>query len=158
MSFVLHGLPVSGGIAIGQAHLMSHATLEVSHLVIAPRLVDKEIARFESALLRVREEFATLKGRMQHSSAEFGAFIDLHSMILDDPELAEAPKELILDLDTLPGMPDKIEGMTILDWNTIAIANDNDFDIGPAATCGTNVGTGAKSKILIIDLKKSLFF
>ncbi len=68
------------------------------------------------------------------------------------------PKELILDLDTLPGMPDKIEGMTILDWNTIAIANDNDFDIGPAATCGTNVGTGAKSKILIIDLKKSLFF
>ncbi|MBP6708911.1 MAG: phosphoenolpyruvate--protein phosphotransferase [Candidatus Accumulibacter sp.] len=95
MSFTLHGLPVSGGIAIGQAHLMSHATLEVSHLVIAPRLVDKEIARFESALLRVREEFATLKGRMQHSSAEFGAFIDLHSMILDDPELAEAPKELI---------------------------------------------------------------
>ena len=95
MSFTLHGLPVSGGIAIGQAHLMSHATLEVSHLVIAPRLVDKEIARFESALLRVREEFATLKGRMQHSSAEFGAFIDLHSMILADPELAEAPKELI---------------------------------------------------------------
>jgi phosphotransferase system enzyme I (PtsI) len=51
MSFTLHGLPVSGGIAIGQAHLMSHATLEVSHLVIAPRLVDKEVARFEEALL-----------------------------------------------------------------------------------------------------------
>ena len=32
---------------------------------------------------------------MQHSSAEFGAFIDLHSMILADPELAEAPKQLI---------------------------------------------------------------
>ena len=95
MSFTLHGLAVSGGIAIGQAHLMSHATLEVSHLVIAPRMVDKEIARFEAALLRVREEFAALKGRMQHSSAEFGAFIDLHSMILADPELAEAPKALI---------------------------------------------------------------
>ncbi|MBL8394939.1 MAG: phosphoenolpyruvate--protein phosphotransferase [Candidatus Accumulibacter sp.] len=95
MSFTLHGLAVSGGIAIGQAHLMSHATLEVSHLVIAPRMVDKEIARFEAALLRVREEFAALKGRMQHSSAEFGAFIDLHSMILADPELAETPKALI---------------------------------------------------------------
>jgi phosphotransferase system enzyme I (PtsI) len=95
MSFTLHGLPVSAGIAIGQAHLMSHATLEVSHLVISPRMVDKEVARFEAALARVREEFAALKGRTQHSSAEFGAFIDLHSMILADPELAEAPKELI---------------------------------------------------------------
>jgi phosphotransferase system enzyme I (PtsI) len=95
MSFTLHGLAVSGGIAIGQAHLMSHATLEVSHLVIAPRMVDKEVARFEAALQRVREEFAALKGRMQHTSAEFGAFIDLHSMILSDPELAETPKQLI---------------------------------------------------------------
>ena len=32
MSFTLHGLAVSGGIAIGQAHLISQATLEVSHL------------------------------------------------------------------------------------------------------------------------------
>jgi len=95
MSFTLHGLPVSGGIAIGQAHLMSHATLEVSHLVIAPRLVDKEVARFEAALTRVREEFASLKERMQHASTEFGAFIDLHTMILADPELAETPKQLI---------------------------------------------------------------
>jgi len=95
MSFTLHGLPVSAGIAIGQAHLMSHATLEVSHLVISPRMVDKEVARFDAALARVREEFAALKGRTQHSSAEFGAFIDLHSMILSDPELAEVPKDLI---------------------------------------------------------------
>ncbi|WP_300318199.1 phosphoenolpyruvate--protein phosphotransferase [Accumulibacter sp.] len=95
MSFTLHGLPVSGGIAIGQAHLMSHATLEVSHLVIAPRLVEKEIARFEAALKEVREEFASLKERMQHSPGEFGAFIDLHTMILADPELAETPKQLI---------------------------------------------------------------
>ncbi len=95
MSFTLHGLPVSGGIAIGQAHLMSHATLEVSHLVIAPRLVDREVARFEDALERVREEFASLKERMQHAPGEFGAFIDLHTMILSDPELAETPKQLI---------------------------------------------------------------
>ncbi|HPP47720.1 MAG TPA: phosphoenolpyruvate-utilizing N-terminal domain-containing protein, partial [Accumulibacter sp.] len=68
MSFTLHGLAVSAGIAIGRAHLMSHATLEVSHLVIAPRLVDKEVARFEAALQRVREEFAALKGRMKDTS------------------------------------------------------------------------------------------
>ncbi|MFN7935765.1 MAG: esterase-like activity of phytase family protein [Bryobacteraceae bacterium] len=68
------------------------------------------------------------------------------------------PKELIIDLSTVAGMLPKIEGMTILDWNTIAISNDNDFDIAPAATCGTNVGTGAKSKILIVKTTKNLFF
>jgi phosphotransferase system enzyme I (PtsI) len=30
-----------------------------------------------------------------HSPAEFGAFLDLHRMILDDPELCEVPRELI---------------------------------------------------------------
>ncbi|MBL8177930.1 MAG: esterase-like activity of phytase family protein [Bryobacterales bacterium] len=68
------------------------------------------------------------------------------------------PKELIIDLSTVPGMLPKIEGMAILDWNTIAIANDNDFDIAAAATCGTNAGTGAKSKILIIKTSKNLYF
>ena len=95
MSFTLHGLPVSGGIAIGQAHLISQATLEVSHLLISPRLVEKEIARFDAALLRVREEFAAMKNNLEHAPADIGAFIDLHQMILADPELSETPKQLI---------------------------------------------------------------
>ena len=31
MSFTIHGIGVSGGIAIGHAHLVSHTKLEVSH-------------------------------------------------------------------------------------------------------------------------------
>ncbi|WP_263768629.1 phosphoenolpyruvate--protein phosphotransferase [Propionivibrio soli] len=95
MSFTLHGLGVSGGIAIGQAHLISQATLEVSHMVIAPRLVEKEIARFEAAITRVREEFATMKNSVGNSPADIGAFIDLHMMLLSDPELSEVPKQII---------------------------------------------------------------
>jgi phosphotransferase system enzyme I (PtsI) len=95
MSFILHGLPVSSGIAIGQAHLMSHATLEVSHLVISPRLVEKEVARFDAALARVRGEFEVMKKGKENAPAEIGAFIDLHAMILSDPELSEVPKQLI---------------------------------------------------------------
>ena len=95
MSFTLHGLPVSGGIAIGQAHLISQATLEVSHLVIAPRMVEKEVARFESAMQRVRAEFAAMKGSLEKSPADMRAFIDLHRMILEDPELSEVPKQII---------------------------------------------------------------
>ncbi|MDR3300397.1 MAG: phosphoenolpyruvate--protein phosphotransferase [Candidatus Accumulibacter sp.] len=95
MSFTLHGLPTSGGIAIGQAHLISQATLEVSHLVIAPRKVEKEVARFESALVNVRTEFEAMKNGMENSPADMHAFIDLHRMILDDPELSETPKQII---------------------------------------------------------------
>lgn len=95
MSFTLHGLAVSGGIAIGQAHLISQATLEVSHLVIAPRMVEKEVVRFETALARIRSEFAAMKASMEHSPTDIGAFIDLHLMILSDPELSEVPKQII---------------------------------------------------------------
>ena len=95
MSFTLHGLGVSGGIAIGVAHLISHATLEVAHLTIMPRMVEKELARFEAALEKVRAELIAMKEGTEHAPAEFGAFLDLHRMILDDPELARVPLELI---------------------------------------------------------------
>jgi len=36
MSFALHGIPVSGGIAIGYAHLISHAQLEAAHYLVPP--------------------------------------------------------------------------------------------------------------------------
>jgi phosphotransferase system enzyme I (PtsI) len=95
MSFALHGLGVSGGIAIGRALLMSHATLEVSHLTVAPRMVDKEIARFESAVKAVKDELEAMKGTTEHAPAELSAFIDIHTMFLEDPELVDKPREII---------------------------------------------------------------
>jgi len=97
MSFTLHGLAVSGGIAIGRALLMSHATLEVAHLTIAPRMVDKEVARFDAAIEAVRKELQAIKEGAGNAPAELAAFIDLHAMFLDDPELVQIPKNLIRD-------------------------------------------------------------
>jgi phosphotransferase system enzyme I (PtsI) len=95
MSFTLHGLGVSGGIAIGRAMLMSHATLEVSHLTLAPRMVDKEIERFDAAIKTVKDELVQMKESTEHAPAELNAFIDIHTMFLEDPELAEKPREII---------------------------------------------------------------
>jgi len=95
MSFTLHGLGVSGGIAIGRAMLMSHATLEVSHLTIAPRMVDKEIARFDAAVKAVKGELGTMRETTEHAPAELAAFIDIHTMFLEDPELVDKPREII---------------------------------------------------------------
>jgi phosphotransferase system enzyme I (PtsI) len=97
MSFTLHGLGVSAGIAIGRAMLMSHATLEVSHLTLAPRQVDKEIARFDAAILAVKKELAAMKENTEHAPAELAAFIDVHAMFLEDSELTDKPREIIRD-------------------------------------------------------------
>lgn len=96
MSFTLHGLGVSGGIAIGRAMLISHATLEVAHLTLAPRMADKEIKRFEAAVDAVREELLRMRRQTAPDSPpELGAFIDVHCMFLADPDLVEVPKTII---------------------------------------------------------------
>jgi phosphoenolpyruvate-protein phosphotransferase (PTS system enzyme I) len=39
MSFTLHGIAVSSGIAIGHAHLISHTSLEVAHYTLPKNMV-----------------------------------------------------------------------------------------------------------------------
>ncbi|OIQ95965.1 phosphoenolpyruvate-protein phosphotransferase [mine drainage metagenome] len=98
MSFVLHGLAVSPGIAIGRASLISHATLEVAQYQVKERDVEAELTRFDAALATVRGELDTLKveaGAALGAPAELSAFVDLHAMILTDPLLAEVPRQLI---------------------------------------------------------------
>ena len=99
MSFVLHGIGVSAGIAIGRAHLVSHATLEVAHYSIGPEQVASEIERLTQALRAVQRELEGLHGAMTSGDApaEFGAFLDVHWMILTDPTLSEAPKRTIAE-------------------------------------------------------------
>ena len=93
MTFTLHGLSVSGGIAIGHAYLVSHATLEVAHYSLPPRKVDDEVVRLGRAFDAVRAELAELRSGLLNDGTEARgellAFVDLHSMILDDPLLLD---------------------------------------------------------------------
>ena len=80
---------------------------------------------------------------------------------LADPVTAEVhvlPKSLIVDLSAVTGVPEKIEGVAVLDQHTIAISNDNDFDSEESVYDqeGNNVGKGKKSQILLISLEKPL--
>jgi phosphoenolpyruvate-protein phosphotransferase (PTS system enzyme I) len=96
MNFVLHGYPVSGGITVGYAHLVSTARLEVAHYEVAPEQVEAEVARFDEAMRAAQQELAELKSHIPPGSpAEFEAFLDLHRMILNDSALAQAPREVI---------------------------------------------------------------
>ncbi len=96
MSFTLHGISVSSGIAIGYAHLLSHTSLEVAHYVLPKQFIGEEIARFDAALQATRKEFADLRSnRPSYTAAEFDAFLELHQMILDDPLLSIGPREMV---------------------------------------------------------------
>jgi phosphotransferase system enzyme I (PtsI) len=99
VSFALHGVGVSSGIAIGRAQLVSHATREVAHYTIPQSQVAGEITRFESAVADVRRELEGLHGALTSGDVpgEFGAFLDVHWMILNDPTLSEAPKRIIAE-------------------------------------------------------------
>lgn len=96
MSFTLHGIAVSSGIAIGHAHRISHTSLEVAHYVLPKQFLDEEIARFDTALLATRHEFSSLRSnRPSFAAAEFDAFLELQQMILDDPLMSVAPRDMI---------------------------------------------------------------
>jgi phosphotransferase system enzyme I (PtsI) len=96
MTFALHGVPVSNGIAIGKAVLISRAALEVSHYLIEAGKEEAEAKKLLDAFVQVRLELAQLRhGLPKDAPQEMAAFLDVHGMILADPALAEKPLKLI---------------------------------------------------------------
>jgi phosphotransferase system enzyme I (PtsI) len=96
VNFVLHGHAVSTGITIGYAHLVSTARLEVAHFEVPPEDIESEVERFDRGIALARTELDALKTQMPADApAEFGAFLNLHRMILEDASLSQAPRELI---------------------------------------------------------------
>ncbi len=100
MAFTMHGLGVSGGIAIGHAHLVMSASLEVDHYSIPPEFVARESKRFDKAVKQVRAELDQLEEEVKAShggeaGGDMAAFLAVHRMILDDESFAAVPKEII---------------------------------------------------------------
>jgi len=95
-SFTLHGIPVSRGIAIGRAHMLAPAALDVKHYLVAEEHLEAEVARLQQALATVHRELQTLWNELpKDAPTELGAFIDVHVLILSDPLISEAPLDII---------------------------------------------------------------
>jgi phosphotransferase system enzyme I (PtsI) len=92
VTFSLHGQAVSPGIAIGRAHLVSNAILEVAHYQLRERDIATELARFDKAVdhRRRRTGCAARRGQRARRAGELSAFVDVHAMILADPTLPRA--------------------------------------------------------------------
>ena len=96
MSFTMHGVAVSSGIAIGHAHLVSHALLEVVHYQVPKKLIEQEVERFEQAVDKVKHDLDVIRRQLPTGApAELGAFVNTHLMILADKHLSDEPKTII---------------------------------------------------------------
>src|SRR3954467_1601039 len=95
-SFTLHGIPVSRGIAIGRAHLLAPAALDVKHYLIPEERLEAEVQRLQNAIAAVHKELQTIwTGLPKVPRAGPGAFIDWHVLILSARMTAEIPLEII---------------------------------------------------------------
>jgi len=96
MRQVLSGHGASRGNALGRARVRLPHVLEVAEDHIDADAVDAELARLHEAIETVRAEMLALRDRLQGALAhEVGEFIDMHTLLLDDPELLRGLEELI---------------------------------------------------------------
>lgn len=88
MRRVLTGVGASKGLALGRARVRHPHVLTLSEETIAADAIDDELIRLEAAMQTAREELSGLRSKLQGTLAqEIGEFLDLHVLILDDPEL-----------------------------------------------------------------------
>jgi phosphotransferase system enzyme I (PtsI) len=94
MRLELQGHGASRGAALGRARVRQPHALDVAEELIDD--VDAEIARLHAAIADVRGEMRSLRDRLHGALAhEVGEFLDLHALLLDDPELLQGLDELI---------------------------------------------------------------
>jgi len=92
----LQGLPASRGTALGRARVRLPMVHETGDKKIVASAVEQELQRLHRATDAARAEMRELRTRLQGAlPAEVGEFLDLHAMLLDDPELLSALDELI---------------------------------------------------------------
>ncbi|NIR61788.1 MAG: phosphoenolpyruvate--protein phosphotransferase, partial [Gammaproteobacteria bacterium] len=96
MTFSLHGIGASKGIAIGKVHIVTRGLMEVPEYELAKSDVEKEVRRFRKAIAGARADLAGIKGQIPPDTRqEIAAFIDTHLLMLDDAAITKAPIKLI---------------------------------------------------------------
>ncbi|MDR7067800.1 phosphotransferase system enzyme I (PtsI) [Pseudoxanthomonas japonensis] len=96
MRALLPGHGASRGSALGRARVRLPHVLDVAEQHIGADQIDDELARLRDAVDATRHEMHSLRVRLHGALAkEVGEFLDLHALLLDDPELLHGLDELI---------------------------------------------------------------
>jgi len=98
VTFSVHGLAVSRGIAIGRAVLVASSRADVAHYFVDPDRVDDEIMRVRVARNGVMEEIARVQKELpKDAPPELDALLDVHLMLLQDVMLVSGVKHWITE-------------------------------------------------------------
>ncbi len=102
MTFAVHGIAVSSGVAIGRAVLVASSRLDVAHYFVEPDQVQAEITRVRSARDAVVAEIGRVQQSLQELNAkeghvELAALLDVHLMMLQDEQLTDGVKHWIVE-------------------------------------------------------------
>lgn len=94
----MRGQGVVKGYAIGRAAVMGAAALEVAHYRIQPEDVVDECERLTSALAQARDDLQNMVRNLPADAPrEMAALLTVHSLLLDDPMLAQQTCDLIVE-------------------------------------------------------------
>ena len=95
-ALLLTGHGAARGHALGRARVRLPHVLEVAEQRIAADRVDAELVRLHEAVDAARVEMHELRQRLKGAlDKEMGEILDLHALLLDDPELLYGLDELI---------------------------------------------------------------
>ena len=102
MTFAIHGLNVSRGVAIGRAVLVASSRVDVAHYFIDASEIAAEIDRVRVGRNAVVEEIHRLQESItqmgpKEAPHELGALLDVHLMLLQDDDLVGGVKRWITE-------------------------------------------------------------
>jgi len=102
MTFAIHGLNVSRGVAIGRAVLVASSRVDVAHYFIDASEIATEIDRVRVGRNAVVEEIHRLQESItqmgpKEAPHELGALLDVHLMLLQDDDLVGGVKHWITE-------------------------------------------------------------
>ncbi len=98
MTFSVHGLAVSRGIAIGRAVLVASSRADVAHYFVEPDQTDNEIFRVRTARNAVIQEITRVQKELpKDAPPELAALLDVQLLMLQDELLISGVKHWITE-------------------------------------------------------------
>jgi phosphotransferase system enzyme I (PtsI) len=86
---VLKGIPASGGVAIGKGFFLNRVLPRSVRSTVGREQVDEEVAAFQRAVARSREQILAIRDGVADTSSEHHQILSVHLALLEDSMLVE---------------------------------------------------------------------
>jgi phosphotransferase system enzyme I (PtsI) len=96
VTFSLHGVAVSRGVAIGRVHIVERNQLEITEFALDEDEVEGEVERLLAAVSLAKHHLREVRAHIPPGTpSEIAAFIDTHMLMLDDAAFSDEPARII---------------------------------------------------------------